>query len=106
LELSTDMYTLIYLKWISNRNLLYSTGNSAQCYVAAWMGGELRGEWIHVYVWLSPFIVHLKLSQSAIKKNTFESVLMRWMKLEPIIQSEVSQKEKHQYSILMHIYGI
>ena len=43
---------------------------------------------------------------SAIKKNTFESVLMRWMKLEPIIQSEVSQKEKHQYSIPMHIYGI
>ena len=43
---------------------------------------------------------------SAIKKNTFESVLMRWLKLEPIIQSEVSQKEKHQYSILMHIYGI
>ena len=42
---------------------------------------------------------------SAIKKNTFESVLMRWMKLEPIIQSEVSQKEKHQYSILTHIYG-
>ena len=43
---------------------------------------------------------------SAIKKNTFESVLMRWMKLEPIIQSEVSQKDKHQYSILTHIYGI
>ena len=43
---------------------------------------------------------------SAIKKNTFESVLMRWMKPEPIIQSEVSQKEKHQYSILTHIYGI
>ena len=36
---------------------------------------------------------------SAIKKNTFESVLMRWMKLEPIIQSEASQEEKHQYSI-------
>ena len=45
-------------------------------------------------------------SYSAIKKNSFESVLMRWMKLEPIIQSEVSQKYKHQYSILMHIYGI
>jgi len=43
---------------------------------------------------------------SAIKKNTFESILMRWMKLEPIIQSEVSQNEKHQYSILMHTYGI
>ena len=41
---------------------------------------------------------------SAIKKYIFESVLMRWMKLEPIIQSEVSQKEKHQYSILTYIY--
>ena len=41
----------------------------------------------------------------SIKKNTFESVLMRWMKLEHIIQSEISQKEKHQYSILTHIYG-
>ena len=43
---------------------------------------------------------------SAIEKNAFESVLMRWMKLEPIIQSKVSQKEKHQYSILTHIYEI
>ena len=43
---------------------------------------------------------------STIKKNTFESVLMRWMKLQPIIQSEVSQKEKHQYSVLMHKYGV
>ena len=40
---------------------------------------------------------------SAIKMNTFESVLMGWMKLEPIIQSEVSQKEKHQYSTLTYI---
>ena len=39
------------------------TWNPAQCYVAAWMGGEFRGEWIHVYVWLSPFTIHLKLSQ-------------------------------------------
>ena len=43
---------------------------------------------------------------SAIEKNSFESVLMRWMKLEPIIQSEVSQKDKEHYSILTHIYGI
>ena len=43
---------------------------------------------------------------SAIKKNSCQSVLMRWMKLECIIQSEVSQKETHQYSILTHIYGI
>ena len=40
----------------------------------------------------------------AIKKNIFETVLMRWMKLEPSIQSKVSQKENHQYSILTHIY--
>ena len=43
---------------------------------------------------------------SANKKNTFDSVLMRWMKLELIIQSEVSQKENHQYNILTHTYGI
>ena len=43
---------------------------------------------------------------SAIKKNTLESVLMRWMKLESIIQSDISQKEKYQYSIRTHIYGI
>ena len=43
---------------------------------------------------------------SAIKKNSFESILMRWMKLEPIIQSEVSQKEKYRYSILMNTYDL
>ena len=43
---------------------------------------------------------------SAMKKNTLDSVLMRWMKLEPIVQSEISQKEKHQSTILRHIYGI
>ena len=43
---------------------------------------------------------------SAIKRNTFESILMRWMNLELIIQSEVSQKEKDKYHILTHIYRI
>ena len=43
---------------------------------------------------------------SDIKKSIFESFLMRWMKLEPITQSEISWKEKHQYSIVTHIYGI
>ena len=58
--------------------------------------------------WLDLLAVQgtLKSLYSVIKKNTFESVLMRWMKLEPIIQSKVSQKEKHQYSIITHIYGI
>ena len=42
----------------------------------------------------------------AIKRNAFESVLMSWMNLEPIIQNEVSKKEKDKYRILLHIYGI
>ena len=62
-EFGMDMYTLLYFKWITNKDLLYSTGNSAQCYVVAWTGGKFGGEWIHVYVWLSPFAVYLKLSQ-------------------------------------------
>ena len=43
---------------------------------------------------------------SATKRNDFESVLMRWMNLEPIIQREVSQKEKDKYHTLTHIHGI
>ena len=62
-EFGMDMYTLLYFKWMTNKDLLYSTGNSAQCYMAAWMGGEFGGEWIYVYVWQSPFTVYLKLSQ-------------------------------------------
>ena len=50
-------------------------------------------------------VVHIYNALLSQKKEC-ESVIMRWMKLEPIIQSEVSQKEKHQYSILTHIYGI
>ena len=62
-EFGMVMYTLLYVKWVSNKGLLYSPGDSAQCYVAAWVGGEFGGEWIQVYVWLGPFTVHLKLSQ-------------------------------------------
>ena len=58
-ELGTDMGTLLYLKWISVEDLQ----GSAQCCSLAWMGGEFGGEWIHTYGWLSPFAVHLKLSQ-------------------------------------------
>ena len=57
------------------------------------------------YFFYNP-LFHFFLFFLAIKKNSFESVLMRWIKLEPIIQSEVSQKDKDQYSILTHIYGI
>ena len=61
----------------------------------------LADEWIRK-LWY----IHTMEYYSVVKKNAFASVLMRWMKLELIIQSEVSQKEKHQYSILTHIYGI
>ena len=50
--------------------------------------------------------IHTMEYYSAIKRNAFESVLTRWMDLEPIIQSEVSQKEKDKYYILTHIFGI
>ena len=51
-------------------------------------------------------VVNIHTGILVIKKNAFESVLIWWMNLEPIIQSEVSQKEKEKYHILMHIYGI
>ena len=61
----------------------------------------LADEWIRKLWYIYTMEYH-----SAIKNKVSESVLMGWMKLEPIIQSEVSQKEKHQYSILKHVYEI
>ena len=75
-----------------------SSLNMETTYVSTNRGMD-KQDVIHVYVYIMKYY-------SAIKKNTFESVLMRWVKLEPIIQSEVSRKEKHQYSILTLIYGI
>ena len=49
-EFGIDRYTLLYLEWIINKDLLESTWNSAQGYAAVWMGGEFGGEWIHEYV--------------------------------------------------------
>ena len=73
------------------------------------------GTWKHLE-WTSILDVHQQMDKEAvvhiyngilaIKKNAFKSVLMRWMDLEPITQSEVSQKEKDKYCILTHIYGI
>ena len=71
------MYTLLYLKWITKKHLLYGTKNSAQCYVAAWMEWEFGGEWILVYVWLSHSAVGLKplqhclISYTLIQKSPF-----------------------------------
>ena len=57
-EPGMDMDTLLYLTRRASKDLLSSTGDSAQCHVAAWMGGEFGGKWIHVCVWLSPFTVN------------------------------------------------
>ena len=62
---------------------------------------ESKSQWIRKLWYINTMEYY-----SAIKKNSFESVLMRCMKLEPIIQSEVSQKDKDHYNILTHIYGI
>ena len=59
-EFGIDRNTLLYLKWITNKDLLYSTGNSAQCYAEGSLG---ENGYMYMYVWLSPFAVHLKLSQ-------------------------------------------
>ena len=61
----------------------------------------LTGEWIKKW-----WYIYTVEYYSVIKSNAFESVLKRWMNLEPIIQSEVSQNEKVKYRILMHIYRI
>ena len=77
-----DRYTLLYLKWITNKDLLYSTRSSAQCYVAAWMRGEFGGECLHIYVWLSSIATHLKLSQHYLSAIQFSSVA-QWCPLRP-----------------------
>ena len=61
----------------------------------------MTGEWIKKLLYIYTMEYY-----SAIKRNKFELVLMRWMDLEPIIHSEVSQKEKYKYCILVHMYGI
>ena len=88
-KIERDMYTPVFITALFT---VVRTWKQSRC--------PLAHEWIRK-LW---FIYTMEY-YSAIKKNAFESVLMWWMKLEPIVQSEVSQKEKHQYSILTHIYG-
>ena len=56
--------------------------------------------------WIKKLYIYTMEYYSVIKRNAFESVLMKWTKLEPITQSEVNQKEKYKYCVLTHIYGI
>ena len=70
------MQTLPCLKWINNKNPLYSPGNAAQSYKPAWTGRGFGGEWIHVYVWRSPFTVHWKLLHCSSAIPQYKTVLV------------------------------
>ena len=89
-KIERDMYTPMFIAALF---MIARTWKQPRCL--------LVDEWIRKLLYIYTMEYY-----SAIKKNAFELVLLRWMKLEPIIQSEVSQKCRHQYSILMHIYGI
>ena len=73
-EFGMDMYTLLYLEWGTFRDLLRCTWYCAQCFLAAWMGEKFERGWIHVYVWLSPFTVHLKLPQHCSGHTTIQNL--------------------------------
>ena len=85
-----DMYTPMFIAALFT---IARTWKQPRC---PWVDEWIRKLW---YIYTMEYY-------PTIKKNVFESVLMRWMKLAPIIESEARQKEKHQYSILTHIYGI
>ena len=105
-EFGTNSYILLYLKWIINKGLLYSTGNSTECYMATWMGGEFVGEWIHthththththiyiyiyIYVWVSLLFtwsyhnivnwLYAKMKQKVFKKAELTKQKTQWNK--------------------------
>ena len=89
-SIERDTYTLMFITALF---IIARTRKEPRC--------PLADEWIRKLWYMYTMEYY-----SAVKKNAFESVLKRWMKLEPIIHSDVSQKEKHQYSILTHTYRI
>ena len=110
-EMATHSSILAWrIPWTEEPGGLQSTGSQSRTQLSdftftfrTWKQPRCSstGEWIKKlwYIYMSEYY-------SAIKRNAFESVLMRWVNLEPIIQSEVSQKEKDEYYFLTHIYGI
>ena len=93
-ENSIKTHILSRVKQITSPGWMHETS------ARGWCTGKTQRDWVERKVGY----IYTMEYYSAIKKNSFESVLMRWMKLEPIIQSEVRQKDKDQYSILTHIY--
>ena len=84
-------------------NIHYSTAyNSAALFTITMTWKQPRCPWADEWI-RKLWYIYMVEYYSAIKRNAFESVLKKWMNLEPIIQSEVSQKEKDKYNILTHI---
>ena len=107
-EFGIDMYTRLYLKWITNKDLLYSTWNSAQCYVAAWMGEESGGERIHEPLCCLPetitfLIAYITIQNKKLKKNKpvnqlifflFHKLIIQKNRAQPIRRLEISVQIK------------
>ena len=85
------MYTLLYWKWITNKDLLYSTGNSPQCYVAAWMGGKFGGEWIHTHTH-----THTHMAESL--RCTPETTTILFIGYTPIQNNKFKVRKKTEFS--------
>ena len=96
-----NRYTLLYLKWITIKDLPESRGNSAQCHVAAWMGGEFGGERTRVYVWLSPFAVDMKWSirHTSIQKKKLNFFFKAGFSLSPFAALTISTAPIHFFQI-------
>ena len=96
-EFGINMYARLYLKWITNENLLYSTWNSAQCYVAAWMGEEFGGEWKH------ESLCYTTIQNKKLKKKKpvnqlifflFHKLIIQKNRVQPIRRLEISVQIK------------
>ena len=99
--MTQQSYSQAYTLRKPNLKKTHVSHYSLQHYLQQVEHGSNLDEWIKKLWYLYTMEYY-----SAIKKNTFESVLMRWMNLEPVIQSEVSLREKDKYCILTHIYGM
>ena len=123
------MLALLYLKWIANKDLLYSTWNSPQCHVASEMGGEFGGEWVHIYVyictyththvyviciyiyvWLSPHHntadwLYLKTKLKKTNKPQTTTITTTTTTKKNVLEKEVQLHDPLDYPKMLRYYG-
>ena len=105
--MTQQSHSQAYTLRIPKLKKIYVSHRSLQHYLQQLEHGSNLDVHQHLDEWVKKlWYIHTMEYYSAIKSNAFESVLMRWVNLEPIIQSEGSQKEKDKYHIIMHIYRI